>query len=892
MSAAKPRSISLINPRDLHSSIARAFSAFESSADLRGVHCLVVTSGLSGSPFFCGKLISKYAAIGNTAAARSVFVSAPHSRSNVFLWNSVIRAHTQNGMFGEALDIYGQMRRTGLPADSFTFPSVVGACAGLRDLEMGRLVHDHILEMGLASDLFVGNSLINMYARLGRLAEAQESFDRMPAKDLVSWNSLISGYTANGEWQKSVEIYDELRISGFVPDCFTVESVLPVYGALGASEEGQVIHCLVNKIGIDKDRLVNNGLIAMYSRFQNLVHARRVFDMMVDSDIISWNTMIDGYVQASHFGAALGLFREMLTRLQPDLITVTIALRVSYHVEDMKFGRSTHGYILRNGYECDISADNVLIALYSKYGNLKASRMVFEGMTCRDLVSWNTLIKGYVQRGCFDEVKELFSLTKKSDIKPDPVTVVSLLKVCTQLGDLIHGKLLHGYATKTGFNESLFLRNAVLDMYSKCSSLEDALKVFEEMETRDIISWNTIISGSVLNGHCSLGLEKFVRMNTEGVNPDTATMLAVLPACSILAAKRLGKGIHACTFKFALESDLPVGNALIEMYSKCGNLDDSIRVFNHMKNKDVVTWTALVSAYGMYGEGKQALRAFMDMKGMGIVPDHVTFVAVIYACSHSGLVEEGLAVFDRMEKDYGITPNIEHCSCIVDLLSRSGRLEEAENFICGMPVKPDVSIWGALLSACRSKDATAIAERAAKRIIELDGDNTGYYVLVSNLYASTGKWNAVGKVRNSIKAKGLKKDPGYSWVDIGGKTYVFGSGDSVEQSKEVYKLLEELAVLMAKEGYVPDRKFVLHDVEEDDKREMLCGHSERLAIAFGLLNTKPGTPLQIMKNLRVCGDCHTAIKYISKIVQRELLVRDANRFHLFKDGTCSCGDHW
>ncbi|XP_073113449.1 pentatricopeptide repeat-containing protein At3g03580 [Elaeis guineensis] len=878
---------------NLRSSITIALSHLRTPRELHRIHSLLITSGLARSPFFSGKLIAKYSELRNAAASRSVFLSTPYSKNNVFLWNSLIRSHTQNGMFSEALDYYNELQRMKLAADSFTFPSVLGACAGSGDLELGRRIHEHALEVGFGSDLYVGNSLINMYARLGSLDEARKVFDRMHRRDIVSWNTLISGYSANGEWEESVEVYSELRIAGLVPDCFTVESVLPACGCLGDVESGRMIHGLVCKIGIEEDRLVNNGLIAMYCNFENLTDARRIFDMMIGRDTISWNTMIDGYYQSGDFDMALELFREIVVASNLDLFTITITLHVCHDVGVLKLGASVHGYTIRNGYECDIVALNALVAMYSKCGNLFMSRKVFDQMDYGDSVPWNSLIGGYVSRGFFGEGTDLFKSMKESKVRPDSVTTVTLVSMCTKLLDSRQGKGLHCDAIKRGLGSNLFVSNALLDMYSKCDSLEDALKVFESMETPDAVSWNTIISGSVQNGNCNLAFKLLSQMKVKGPKVDIATILGILPACSFVAAKRQGKEIHACIFKLGLHTDVPVRNALIEMYSKCGSLYYAVRIFEHMNTKDIVSWTSLVCAYGMYGEGKKALKAFRRMEETGIRPDHVAFIAVMYACSHAGLVEEGKMHFKRMEKDYNIMPNMEHYACMVDLLARSGKLTEAEKFIEEMPLKPDVSIWGALLSACRFSGETKMAERVAEKIMALDSENTGYHVLISNIYASTGKWDIVGNLRKSMKDKKMKKDPGFSWIEIRNKVYVFGTGDQlVEQSEEVYQLLERIAGLMAKEGYIPDRNFVLQDVEDDDKRYMLCTHSERLAIAFGLLNTKPGTPLQIMKNLRVCGDCHTATKYISKIVQRELLVRDANRFHLFKDGICSCGDYW
>ncbi|XP_039135807.1 pentatricopeptide repeat-containing protein At3g03580 [Dioscorea cayenensis subsp. rotundata] len=882
--------LSLNGSLTLHSSLSASLSAVQTPRQLHQLHSRIITSGLSRSPFFAGKLISLYSQFNDLDSSLSAFLAAP--QDNVFLWNSLIRAHTHNSEFSEALRYYLTMKDANLVPDAFTFPSVLSACSGVGDLDMARALHGRVLEAGFESDLYIANSLIGMYTRFGCLVDAQKVFDGMRMRDLVSWNCLISGYSANGEWEKAVEVYGELRMSDGIPDCFTVESILPAFGWLQADIEGRVVHALVQKIGIDEDRLVRNGLIAMYCKFENVVDARNIFDMMVERDVVSWNTMINGYNEVSCFEAAFELFRKMVIRSQLDLVTITIMLHVCHDAEDKKLGRSVHGYIIRNGYSCDIAAHNILIAMYSKFGCLQISRMVFDQMLFRDVTSWNLLISGYVEKECFDEAIVLFRLMK-SEAETDVVTTMTLVSMCSELVNLRQGEGLHCNVIKTGIHPNLLVQNALINMYSKCDSLENALKEFESMTMRDTISWNTMISGCVQNGDCDLGFTLLREMNISRTTIDMATLLSILPACSFLVAKRKGKEIHGTVFRLGLELHIPVGNAMIEMYSKCGNLDYAVKVFELMNMKDIVTWTSLVSAYGMYGQGENALRAFTKMEEEGIALDHVAFVAVLFACSHAGRVEEGKLLFKKMEQDYMIIPRMEHYACMVDLFSRSGKLDEAEVFIKSMPFEPDVTIWGALLSACRTTGENQIAERVSKQISALNFDNAGYHVLVSNMYASMGKWDAVCNIRTSLKNRNLMKNPGLSWIEIKNKTYVFGTGDQpIQQSQEIYKLLEVLGELMVKEGYVPDAKFVHQNVEEDDKGYMLCTHSERLAIAFGLLNTPPGTPLQIMKNLRVCGDCHVATKYISKIVQREFLVRDANRFHLFKDGSCSCGDYW
>ncbi|XVE62388.1 hypothetical protein DITRI_Ditri06bG0114600 [Diplodiscus trichospermus] len=776
--------------------------------------------------------------------------------------------------------------------DKYTFPSVANCCAALVDIEVGRVVHENVLKMGLGSNLYIGNALVDMYARFGCLAEALKVFDRMSERDVVSWNSLISGYSANGHWEEALEVYNMARMAGIMPDSFTVSSVLPACGGLVHVKEGELVHCLVEKIGLHNDVVISNGLLSMYFKFNRLGYARRIFDEMVVRDTVSWNTLICGYSQMELYKESMELFMQMVNRFKPDLLTVTSVLRACGHLRDLESGKFIHENMKKSGYQCDAIADNILIDMYSKCGDLLASREVFDRMICRDSVSWNSMISGYYQHGNYDEALKL-SKFMKIDMKVDSITCVMVLSISTQLADKDLGKNIHCDAIKLGFDSDLVVNNAMVDMYAKCGEINDSLKIFDSMKTLDRVTWNTIIIACVQSGDFTLALRMTNQMRTEGVMPDMATVLGILPMCSFLAAKRQGKEIHGSIFRFGFETHVPIGNALIEMYSKCGSLKNSLQVFDCMKVRDVVTWTGMISAYGMYGEGRKALQTFADMKATGIIPDHVAFVAIIYACSHSGLVEEGLACFNQMKRDYNLEPRIEHYACVVDLLSRSGLISKAEKFICSMPLKPDASIWGCLLSACRSSGNIEVADRVSKRILELKSNNTGHFVLVSNVYAILGKWDKVRIIRKFIKARGLKKDPACSWIEIERRLYVFQAGDKFfEQFEEVNKLLVIVSGLMAKEGYIADLRYVLHDVEEDEKRDMLCAHSERLAIAFGLLNTKPGTPLRIMKNLRVCGDCHTVTKYISMIMQREILVRDANRFHIFKDGSCSCGDLW
>ncbi|ESQ49742.1 hypothetical protein EUTSA_v10020027mg [Eutrema salsugineum] len=874
--------------------ISKALSSSSNLKDLCRIHAVVISLGLDGSDFFSGKLIDKYSHFKEPASSLSVFRRVSPAK-NVYLWNSIIRALSQNGLFPKALEFYGKLRETNVSPDKFTFPPVVKACAGLLDAEIGDCVYKQILESGLESDLYVGNALVDMYSRMGSLDRARQVFDEMPVRDLVSWNSLISGFCSHGYYEEALGIYHELRNSWIVPDSFTFSSVLPAFGNLVLVKEGQGLHGFALKLGVNSAVVVNNGLLAMYLKFSRPTDARRVFDEMVVRDSISYNTIICGFLNSEMYEESLRMFLENLDQFKPDILTVSSILRACGHLRDLRLAKYVHEYMLRSGFVLETTGSNILIDAYAKCGDMIAARDVFKSIECKDTVSWNSIISGYIQSGDLLEAMKLFKMMMMiMEEQADHITYVMLVSVSTRLADLKFGRGLHSNATKSGIYSDLSVSNALIDMYAKCGEVGDSLQIFNCMDTRDTVTWNTVISSCVCFGDFATGLQLTSQMRTSGAVLDMATFLVILPMCASLAAKRPGKEIHCCLLRFGYESELPIGNALIEMYSKCGSLESSFSVFRHMSRRDVVTWTGMIYAYGMYGEGEKALEAFADMEKSGIVPDHVVFIAIIYACSHSGLVEEGLACFEKMKTHYKIDPVIEHYACVVDLLSRSQKITKAEEFIQAMPIKPDASIWASLLRACRTSGDMETAERVSKRIIELNPDDPGYSILASNAYAALRKWDKVSLIRKSLKEKPMRKNPGYSWIEISKKVHVFRAGDdSAPQSEDIYKSLEILYDLMAKEGYIPDPREVSQNLEEEEeKRRLICGHSERLAIAFGLLNTEPGTPLQVMKNLRVCGDCHEVTKLISKIVGREILVRDANRFHLFKDGTCSCKDRW
>jgi pentatricopeptide repeat protein len=382
-------------------------------------------------------------------------------------------------------------------------------------------------------------------------------------------------------------------------------------------------------------------------------------------------------------------------------------------------------------------------------------------------------------------------------------------------------------------------------------------------------------------------------MHLTGIKPNSVTYASILPACGNLAALGYGKEFHNDIVKSGFQSDVFVGNGLVDMYAKCGNIEDAFKVFDEMPSRNVVSWTAMIVGYAMHGYGIEALQLFGKMQNSGMKPNHVTFVGVLSACCNAGLVDDGRWYFDCMSRDYDITPAMKHYCCMVDLLGRAGHLDEARDFINKMPISPDAALWGSLLSACRIHNNIELGEHVAEQLFDSEPNNPAHYVLLSNIYAAAGKWDDVQNVRRLMKERKVERMPGCSWIEVNNQVYAFCVADrSHPQTPEIYAELDILFGQIKEAGYVPNINFVLHDVEEEQKEQFVGHHREKLAIAFGLLNTSPGIPIRIVKNLRVCADCHSAIRFISKIVAREIVVRDTNRFHHFNRGCCSCGDYW
>eukprot|EP01018_Ginkgo_biloba_P019690 Gb_04886 [translate_table: standard] len=772
-----------------------------------------------------------------------------------------------------------------------TFASMLQACTTIEELKH---VHAHMLATGFDENMFLVTKLVSMYTVFCRMDYARLLFDRICNPDVFLWNVMIRGYATNGLYEETLTLYNRMRRAGVQPDNFTFPFVLKACTGLSALQEGKEIHDHIVKSGFESNVFVGNSLVAMYAKCGNVEVARHMFDKMSPRNVVSWSSIIAGYAQSGEPNGALTLFHGMqLAGVSPDPVTVVGLLQACAQLADPQWGKLMHGYIIKSGFDSDVFVGNSLIDMYGKRGNAKAARQLFDRMSERNVVSWSTMLAGYAHSGHASEAWTLFHQMRGVDMIPNSVTMVAVLQACAQVTALQQGKWIHGYVIRNRFESDVFVGNSLIDMYAACQNIDNARKVFDKMSKRNVISWNSMIVGYTQSGHADEAFSLFNQMQLVDTKPDSVTMVSVLPACAHLGTLQNGKWMHGYIIKSGFEPDVSIANSLIDMYAKCGYIDIARYLFDKMSKRDLVSWNVIIAGYGMHGHGQESLALFFQMQQTGMEPNHITFVCVLSACSHAGLVNEGWQYFDCMIQDYHITPRVEHYTCMVDLLGRAGHLDEAEEFIEKMPLEPGASVWGALLGACRIHCNIELGEHVAAHLFDLDPELAGFYALLSNIYAAAGKWDDVAKVRTIMKDRKVKKPPGCSFIQVNNRVHAFYVEDrSHPQSDKIYATLETLVGQMKASGYVPNKNFVLHNVEEEVKEHILCSHSEKLAIAFGLINTSPRTPIRITKNLRVCGDCHSATKLISKLVRREIIVRDANRFHHFKDGLCSCKDYW
>ncbi|PIN21508.1 hypothetical protein CDL12_05778 [Handroanthus impetiginosus] len=687
---------------------------------------------------------------------------------------------------------------------------------------------------------------------------------------------------------------------------------------------------MLSKVPTNLPPHLNIKFIRKYLNSGDIARARQLFDVISEPDVQSWTLLISAYTRNGLCNEAVNLYTEVKKSktIKPDKLAILAVSKACAASGDLVRAKEIHCDAVKYRFISDLIVGNALIDMYGKCKYFEGAERVFDDLRIKDVITWTSFCSCYVNCGFPREALQAFREMGLSGIRPNAMTLSSILPACSVLKFFNLGRDIHGFGIKNGMGENMFVNSALVDMYSSCSSIKHAELVFSNMPQLDVVLWNVIISAYFSNGKWEKALDKFQEMRSQGVKLDSASwnsviagcidngkaqeavellgdmqrlgckpnrisITSVLTACTLLESWRGGKEIHTYIFRHCFMDDLTSNTALVLLYAKSGDLELSNRVFNMMLLKDSVAWNTIIIANSMHGRGEEALSLFNKMVGSGVKPNSVTFTGVLSGCSHSKMVDEGLSIFHSMSRDHKVEPDAEHYSCLVDVLSRGGRLVEAYDFIQQMPIEPNAGAWGALLGGCRVYKNVDLGRIAANRLFEIEPDNPGNYVLLSNILVTAKLWGEASETRKLLRDRGIRKVPGCSWVQVKSTVHTFVVGDkNNDQSNDIYNFLDEIRRKMKLAGYHPDTEFVLQDLDREEQEDSLCNHSEKQAVAFGILNMKGELSIRVFKNLRICGDCHNTINFIAKYVGVQIIVRDSLRFHHFAHGTCSCGDFW
>ncbi|KAA8528394.1 hypothetical protein F0562_035749 [Nyssa sinensis] len=667
--------------------------------------------------------------------------------------------------------------------------------------------------------------------------------------------------------------------------------------------EAQAIHAHIIKTGTHEDLFLMTFLVNVYAKCGIMGDAHKVFDNLPRRNVVTWTSLMTGYVHNSQPELALRVFQEMLeVGAYPTSYTLGIVLNACSSLYTSKLGKQIHAYIIKHQIDYDTSVGNALCSLYSKCGSLNSAVKTFWRIREKNVISWTAVISACGDNGDFAMGLSFFTGMLSEGGEPNEFTLTSVLSLCCILQALGVGMQVHSLSIKLGYESNLPVTNSIMYLYLKCGWIADAKKLFDGLETVSLVTWNAMIAGHAqmmdlaedrLSSHCSgtEALNIFLRLTRSSMKPDLFTFSSILTVCSSLVALEQGEQVHAQTIKTGFLSDVIVGTALVNMYNKCGSIERASKAFVEMSRRTLISWTSMITGFAQHGHSQQALQLFEDMRLAGVRPNKITFVGVLSACSHAGMVDEALAYFEMMKNEYKIKPVMDHFACLIDMFVRLGRLDDAFDFVKKMDLEPNEFVWSSLIAGCRSHGNLELGFYAAEQLLKLNPEDPETYVLLLNMYLSAGRWKEVSRVRKMMRNEKVGKLKDWSWISIKDKVYSFKPNDQLHPPcREVDELLGDLLKKAMSLGYESQGDLEVTDEKDDETTVSTVHHSEKLAVAFGLLNSPNAAPVRVTKSISMCRDCHRFIKLISVITAREIIIRDSKRLHKFVNGHCSCGD--
>lgn len=754
------------------------------------IHDHIIRGGLLSDMIIGNALLDMYCKCGVLEEAQKVFDTL--QKRDVVSWGAIMAGYVQHGHGVHALELFKRMQQEDIKPNLILFSSALKACGNTGGLEQGKLLHDWIIRTGLHSDIVIENTLIDMYAKCGSVEEAKKVFGGLLNRDVVSWGAMIAGYAVHGPSHCAFELFHDMQQDGVQPCKATFLSILKACVSGVAVERGRAIHDQIIRSGLEGDSVIGNTLVDMYGKCGSLEEACRVFDHLQDRDVVSWGALIAGYAAHGHCHIAVQLFQEMQYRgMVVSNSILSCILKVCGYTKDARQGRLVHAQITELEFQSDLIG-NALMEMYARCRSFEDAQEVFE-MHDRNVDSWASFITSCSQHCHSDCAFKLYDMMQQQDIEPNNVIYSCILKVCSSIGNIRKGRLIHDHIIRTELELDIIIGNTLVGMYAKSGSIEEACKVFSALPDRDIVSWGAIITGYVEHGHDVAALESFQKLQLEGMKPNEATLLSSLKACGSIGAFEQGKLIHDHIIRSGFQLDVVIGSTLLDMYAKCGRLQEAQTVFDGLPHQDIVAWGALVAGCALNGRGKLAMQSFKDMQMQGLRPDEVIFTNVLAACSHSGFVEEGYLYFKSLKEDYSMKPNMEQYSCMIDLLGRSGHLIEAEDMLQTIPVPPDIVDWLSLLTSCRTYGNTEQGRRCYEEVTQLDSVDASSHMLMSSIYADAHMWKDVEHIQKLRTHVCVQKKAGRAWIEVNNKVQEFSVGEGCHsQSSDIFCKLRRL----------------------------------------------------------------------------------------------------
>lgn len=703
------------------------------------VHHRLLRYGLELTAPLPSLLVLMYANCSAFDEAHACLALLPQTHQNVFTWNFLFKALALHRLYPQTLRLYTDMAAHGVSPNKVTFRSMLDACLGNPIYSDIVQLHGFTLDNGLNTDAVIGTALLNVYGKVGSLQDAARVFDRIAEKDVVAWTSMILVYVQHGQSKMAIHIFEQMQLESIRPDRVTFIAVITACDSPLALVTGRQIHSGIVENRLEAELTIGTALVSMYGKCDSLKDARTTFHQMTHRNVVTWNALIGASFQGDEGSLSFHYFHQMqIEGILPNRETYINFLGGCSNCEELTKGILAHTQLHGSGIYFDIKLGNILINMYGKCSSINLARKMFERMTYWDVVSWTSMINAYAQHGeCWDAFL-LFLNMHVEGCKPNEYTFVSIMSAFTSQIMAAEGRQLHWYVCDEGFESNDNIKNALLNMYAKFGSIEDALWVFDSLHVRDTISWTAMIAGFAEHSQANKALDLFSRMQQEGKQPNEISFVNIITACAALAAVTEGRQVHGCIVENGLELNLDVGNVLINMYGKSGSLEDAHGLFVRMREHDLVSWNTLLTVFAQCGCGREAVDLFVSMKYSHSVPDSITFSSVLASCSHAGLVEEAWLLFMSVEQDQGIIPATDHYICMVDTLGRAGHLTNAATLINFIPVQPTILAFMALLGACQYHVEVEVGEYAARFLLELDPENSASYVVLSNIYAAVG----------------------------------------------------------------------------------------------------------------------------------------------------------